>query len=327
METLEYSIIVPVYNAESVLSRCIDSILNQTITNFELILVDDGSKDRSFEICNRYQKMDSRVIALTKKNGGVSSARNLGLKTAKGKYIAFVDSDDYVDNTYLENLDVGDGELIISGVKYEGYGVCGELTTKWNSRVVSMDEKEQLIELLLGKELSYVVAKRYRKELIDKEKLLFDESLTLGEDGYFNICYIEKCTKIHLVENIDYIYVRYNRETLSNCNLNKETIIRFENVNKKIREKMYEILGTEANKIMQIRVAAFYDTMIFGKIMDEKEKIKYPFIRFLFQQQEFKYTLNNVDQNYPKESKKFRMILKTKSAFVFWGFIKLLYIL
>ena len=92
----EISIIVPVYNVEKYLTRCIDSILTQTFTNFELILVDDGSTDKSGVICDSYEKKDKRVKVIHKKNQGVSEARNTGLNFAKGKKISFVDSDDYI---------------------------------------------------------------------------------------------------------------------------------------------------------------------------------------------------------------------------------------
>ena len=98
------SVIVPVYNTEQYLHRCIDSILAQTYTDFELLLIDDGSKDNSGKICNEYAAKDSRVRVFHKENGGVSSARNIGLDNAKGGWISFVDSDDWISTEYLENL-------------------------------------------------------------------------------------------------------------------------------------------------------------------------------------------------------------------------------
>ena len=101
------SIIVPVYNVEKYLKRCIDSILDQTFKEFELILVNDGSTDKSLEICNNYKRDDDRVIVIDKINGGLSSARNAGLDIAKGEYIAFVDSDDYINkNMYKKMFDL-----------------------------------------------------------------------------------------------------------------------------------------------------------------------------------------------------------------------------
>ena len=98
------SIIIPVYNAEKYLKKCLDSVINQTYKNLEIILVDDGSTDKSPEICDKYAEKDSRIIVLHKENGGVSSSRNAGLDIFKGEYLSFVDSDDYVEPDYIEYL-------------------------------------------------------------------------------------------------------------------------------------------------------------------------------------------------------------------------------
>ena len=104
MTTPKISVIVPVYKVEQYLHRCIDSILSQSFTDFELLLIDDGSPDNCGKICDEYTQKDSRVRVFHKPNGGVSSARNLGLDNAKGKWIAFIDSDDFVEKEYLEKL-------------------------------------------------------------------------------------------------------------------------------------------------------------------------------------------------------------------------------
>lgn len=104
MNIPQISVIVPVYNVEKYLSRCIESILSQTFTDFELLLIDDGSTDRSGEICDEYAKKDTRIRVFHTKNRGVSAARNLGLDNAKGEWISFVDSDDWVENDYLKSL-------------------------------------------------------------------------------------------------------------------------------------------------------------------------------------------------------------------------------
>ena len=102
--TPEISIIVPIYKVEAYIHKCVNSILNQTFKNFELILVEDGSPDKCGEICDEYAKKDSRVVVIHKENGGVSSARNIGLKKAVGKYISFIDPDDYLELNYYDEL-------------------------------------------------------------------------------------------------------------------------------------------------------------------------------------------------------------------------------
>jgi glycosyltransferase involved in cell wall biosynthesis len=104
MNSPEVSIIVCIYNAEKYLSRCIDSIIAQTFTHFECILIDDGSTDNSLSICERYRQSDDRIIVIHQENSGVSAARNKGIEVARGKYIFFVDSDDYIQQNMYEKL-------------------------------------------------------------------------------------------------------------------------------------------------------------------------------------------------------------------------------
>src|ERR1035437_2416676 len=117
------SIIVPVFNSEIYLGKCISSILNQTFKDIEIILVNDGSIDNSVQICDDFAKADDRVKVIHKINGGVSTARNLGIDNAKGKYITFVYSDDYIDITMYKNLleyfDKFNADLVMCGFVYE----------------------------------------------------------------------------------------------------------------------------------------------------------------------------------------------------------------
>ena len=118
------SIIIPVYNVESYLRRCLDSVVNQTLKDIEIILVNDGSTDGSLAICEEYAKNDDRIKIITRKNGGLSAARNTGLDNATSEYIGFIDSDDWVDTNFFENLyntaiekncDVAFGDIVIKG--------------------------------------------------------------------------------------------------------------------------------------------------------------------------------------------------------------------
>lgn len=113
------SIIIPVYNSEKTLNRCVNSILNQTFMDWELLLVDDGSTDKSGKICDQYALKDFRIRVFHKKNGGVSSARNTGLDYAIGSWITFVDSDDFIDATFLDTLiRLQSSDLCISGIQF-----------------------------------------------------------------------------------------------------------------------------------------------------------------------------------------------------------------
>ena len=178
------SVIVPIYNVEKYLPRCIDSILSQTFTDFELILVDDGSPDNCGEICDEYASRDSRIRVIHKENGGVSSARNAGLKDSVGKWISFVDSDDWLHPQYLELLILlaeknhavaaavdsvkTDTEIIPEPVNFEEIlpkiVPCNQSLSGWSNRF-------------------YVWGKLFDKSILNGH--LFDETISYGEDAIF----------------------------------------------------------------------------------------------------------------------------------------------
>lgn len=171
------SVIVPVYNTEKYLDRCIQSILSQTYTDFELLLINDGSTDSSGVICERYAEQDSRVRVFHKKNGGVSSARNMGLDNARGEWIGWVDSDDYVDADMYVSL----YNAAIS--KNADIAYCNYRTDNWTSMMPSdsLPKGEFLRQYLLFpvNALWLTLAKR---ELYHKNNLRFDVENNYGED-------------------------------------------------------------------------------------------------------------------------------------------------
>lgn len=175
MNNLLISVIVPVYNAETYLHRCIDSILSQTFTDFELILVDDGSIDGSGKICDEYALLDKRIRVFHKENGGVSSARNLGLCYAKGKWINFVDADDWI----LE-----DALLILINKISEDIDVI--ITETKNNELISGDEFAR--GLLVYKYSTTLWGKLYRRTIIeDSQALKIPRYIAIGEDWLGNV--------------------------------------------------------------------------------------------------------------------------------------------
>lgn len=168
------SIIIPVYNVEKYLKRCIDSILNQTFKEFELILVNDGSTDNCGKICNMYKRKDKRISVIHKKNSGLSSARNVGLDLAKGKYIAFVDSDDYINKNMYEilysNLIKTDADISICNFQYvNDTSIININQSIDNYGYLIFNNIEALNELYLENYVNMVVAwnKLYKKELFE----------------------------------------------------------------------------------------------------------------------------------------------------------------
>lgn len=192
------SIIVPVYNIEEYLPRCIESILNQTYTNLQLILVDDGSKDSSGRICDEYAKKDSRIIVVHKENGGSSSARNVGIEMATGEYLGFVDSDDYIEPVMYETMvktiketgcsivQVGRDEIDDKGNKLAN--IC-ELPDK----VTEYQAEEFLKELLLHVGDCSFCTKLLKRDLFSDDK--FPEG-RLNEDFYLLVRILQRGEKI-----------------------------------------------------------------------------------------------------------------------------------
>lgn len=208
------SIIVPVYNAKDYLHRCVDSILAQTFTDFELLLIDDGSSDSSDIICDDYSIRDSRIRVFHKENGGVSSARNLGLDRAYGEWITFVDSDDWLAVEYLEKMcektDLVD--LVISYAKC--HSKQGEVKQKkYKDRYVDLDE---IGILFLEYDLSWQTspwAKLFRKDII--ENLRFIEGMHIGEDMVFLYNYLMRCKRCFVSHWDNYNYDMSRENTLT----------------------------------------------------------------------------------------------------------------
>ena len=239
------SVIVPVYKVEYVVKNCIESILNQIFTDFELILVDDGSPDNSGKICDEYAKKDDRVIVIHKENGGVSSARNVGIDRAKGKYICFVDSDDYVSKDYLKTLieikekynDVDNIWCYFKTVdKYSDEMDCKEVSPETNLKKYTVKDIMTLHEKWLD---AGPVCKLYISDIIKENNLKFDDSLSLGEDLIFNFVYLDYTNKNIIVINKElYFYLQNNENSLS-----KKYYQDMFEIYKKINSVMYQYLN------------------------------------------------------------------------------------
>lgn len=197
------SIIVPVYNAEQYLHRCIDSILTQSYINFELLLVDDGSPDNCGAICDEYATQDSRVRVLHKENGGVSSARNLGLDNAKGEWITFVDSDDWVESEFLEKMmATADAELVVGG----NVRPSGELKQATDKLYDTASMADFLEEHLNGSLLRAPWGKLLRYSIIEHYHIRFDEHIRFGEDTIFIYKYLCQCQVVSTISSCGYHY-------------------------------------------------------------------------------------------------------------------------
>lgn len=203
----QISIIVPVYNGEKYLERCINSILEQSISDFELILVDDGSDDNSGVICNKAAAKDKRVKVFHIPNGGVSCARNLGIENASGKYITFVDSDDYIETDHIRNILIkGEEELSYGGYKNVDHDKVVDFWCPME-QIVAIEEYKCNFEFCWRENpLCFVWCGCYKTDIIKNNDLKFDVNVSLGEDILFNIRYLKYCKTIRLVSKTTYFH-------------------------------------------------------------------------------------------------------------------------
>lgn len=213
------SIIIPVYNTAQYLDQCLESVLRQSYTDWECIVVDDGSKDNSAEICDEWGKKDNRFVIIHQKNQGVSAARNHGLEKSKGEYICFIDSDDWVEPTYLSDLLDGLESVYISlvssgnvhhlpGGKIKYYQVNQKM-------IFSMDPSHvdlfiEVIGLFYGP-----TSKLYLRSIINEYNIRFPDDFSLGEDLIFNFSYLEHVNKIICLPFANYHYIKVSSSSLT----------------------------------------------------------------------------------------------------------------
>lgn len=202
------SIIIPIYNSDKTIDRCLKSIINQTYRNIEVICINDGSFDNSYKILQNYLKTDSRIKVINQTNKGVSSARNNGIKNSTGKYIMFVDADDYLKDNMIEllvkSIKKDSSDLLICNYDVKCKNYIKEHKSIKNDKV--MNKKEFLKDygkFQKGELINQPWNKLYIKSKIRK---LFDESMCLGEDLIFNVNYIENIEKISYIDENLYVY-------------------------------------------------------------------------------------------------------------------------
>lgn len=248
------SVIVPIYNVEFLLPRCIESICKQTYKNLEIILVDDGSPDRSGQICDEYAKRDSRIKVVHKKNGGLSDARNAGIKVANGEFIAFVDSDDYiVNNAYeimmkearLYNLEIVASNAIV-------YQTEGTRTTLMRKKVLGNEVMKGLNYMCHSIEQdSFAVCvwlNLYKRELIMKNKFFFEKGL-LHEDEEWTPRVFLMAERVKYIDYNTYVYV-IREDSITNTKDKSKNGLDIINTCYKMEKIYAEITNKKQKKIL-----------------------------------------------------------------------------
>lgn len=267
------SVVIPIYNVEEYLERCLDSIINQTYKNIEIILVNDGSTDNSYEICKKYEKNDSRIKIINKKNGGLSEARNYGIEAACGKYITFVDSDDYVEENYvkclLECIDKYDADISICSYRaiYDNGTILNQVHDVENYCISPHDALEKVLYQSDFNVSAW--AKMYKKELFDNIKFPVGK---IFEDAYTTYKLIMKSNKIAVDLKIEYNYMIRSNSILTSKFTEKKLML----------IDAYEEMGTAVinvypdleSAVMRAKIYANLSTLRQIPINYKSEKIR-----------------------------------------------------
>ncbi len=266
------SIIIPVYNRESTIERCLDSILTQTYKNLEVIIINDGSTDRSGEIINAYALKDSRILAITKENSGVSDSRNFGLKAAHGDYIQFADSDDWLPERatelLVEALEKNRSDMVIADYcRVRGRQLYQSGAIENAGTLTRAEFAQVMMEKASDFYYGVVWNKLYRRKIIKKYKLQFSEELQWCEDFLFNLEYLKYTAKVEVIKEPVYYYVK-TKGSLVSTQTTPGNIIRTKLMLYDYYKKLYESLDLyEDNKL---RIQMF----LIQSARDKKQKVK-----------------------------------------------------
>lgn len=266
------SVIVPVYNVEQYLERCVDSIINQTYTNLEIILVNDGSTDNSGKLCDELAKKDERIRVIHKENGGLSDARNRGIDESESDLVGFIDSDDYIDSdmyeVLLKNLNDTDADLSMCAL-YDVYNNTPEVQVT-NKETWELSS-EQAIKMVMEAKILSVTAvnKLYRKSLFTDLKF---EVGKIAEDAFIMIKLLDKCEKIVATNEKKYYYVhRENSITTQKFSTKFLNVIEAYEQNSNIISEKYPKLKDVAQTRMNWAYFYVLDRLLLDDNYNDKE--------------------------------------------------------
>lgn len=236
---MKISVIIPVYNVENYLSDCLESVINQTYENLEILLINDGSTDQSEKICIAYAEKDSRIRFINKSNSGVSNTRNYGILNSTGDYLSFIDADDWIELDFYQDaaklIKANKYDVLIYGLTYNG------VKNSQNIEYRELDKRECLEAILSGKinESDFVPGvcnKIFSKTLLQQSQLLLDENITVGEDMLYTLQQVIKSEKI-VYTNAEKYHYRFVSESTMNSTFKQSDLTVFD-----AHEKMKQVL-------------------------------------------------------------------------------------
>ncbi|QES92011.1 glycosyltransferase [Empedobacter brevis] len=276
------SLIIPIYNGESHIKECYQSISNQSIKSLEIIFVNDGSTDKSLEILNNLKKNDSRIILIDQENKGVSVARNEGIKIATSEYVGFMDVDDYIYPEYYSTLleNIKDNDIIISNLLLEKDNTLKQNNSSFSyEKVFYKDEIENQImqRLLCIEDLTLLSCcnKLYKRSFLIDNNIFFLKNLSLEEDGIFNCLAFSKCNTLTFINYAGYIYKENENSVTRDFIKNKifeKNIIKYN-----FKYKKYIKLGfsdSDISKFKSSRLIFSVSFLIFSMMKNKHVKLR-----------------------------------------------------
>lgn len=319
----QISVIIPCYNIDKHLSKCIESVLAQTFEDFELLLIDDGSSDSTLAICEEYQKKDTRVKFFSHQNKGVSDTRNRGVDLAQGKCIMFIDGDDFIKDDYFN--------YFITDYSKEIWAICGftnvrEKKTTENRYFLELlklfpngkIERIDFLKLLKYYSLSSPCARIYDRKIIIDENIRFNENITYQEDLAFNLRYLNHVKEIKLLDYFGYFYIEHKNSSTSRFHKNFDHIeLLFDSLNRMVISNDDKLIVKEF--IFQSVLRKISN--IFHPKSNKNHFEKITELSALFKSKYFNYTydyINKTPINFILKT-----ILKLKSTFLIVLYYKL----
>lgn len=323
------SVIVPVYNTKKeYLKKCISSILNQTMNDIEVIIIDDGSNNGIEKICDIYKRKDERIRVVHQINKGVSEARNNGINMAEAEWITFVDADDWLEENSCERMYTftNDNVDMVVCRMYDNVE-CIQKTAKYNGRKIeeikTVKEKEELLkDIFIDKNrkfpnLAFVSAKLFKKDIIKNKKIIYKSDLKYGEDSLFNLNYIYASKKILFVDEIVYHY-RINNESVTHI-WKKEMLDCFDNTYKYMYKFLKDYNINNKEYIMNYYIIKNLNIAL-NNYFNSNDDIKV--LKEILEKNNYKEAIKNIKiKDLPKK----RKVLVIFSRLKFYYGLKLLY--
>ena len=328
------SVIIPVYNSQNYIGECLESIINQTYNNLEIIIVNDGSDDNSLKIMKKYKELDERVIIINKENEGVSVARNVGIDAASSEWLTFVDSDDYLEKDAIENLVKGidkDTQMVISNVYCVVNNKRKVAPCEYSKKTVFQENnKRELIESIIYDnnkwKMKYAAtpfAKLYSKNLLIENKINFVKGITNGEDGVFNFLCYNYAKKIIFIENLTYNYRLYPESASKkyDSNLIKNyTKLLIELEKQLIERNLYKKYENEYRFSVLRRLNKFFNKYFFDKRTKKTYRELKKEFKNLLETQPYKNIIYNGNTKFLSIKRKLMLLLVRKKQFMLLKF-------